>query len=242
MAENRDALTEEEKELLKALGSMTETGEEAGRAAKKAAEAEEAEAADAFVDPEEKAAEGSEGAKKPEEAGKADGAGKEEKGSAEAGGQEAKDKKEEKKDPKSAKIAELNDKYLRLLAEFENFRTRSAKEKSSMFDLGSRNVLEKFLPVIDNFERALATVPESAEAKAYADGMAMVYRQLMKGLEDAGVTAMDCRGKAFDPNLHNAVMHVDDESLGENVVAEELQKGYLYKGSVLRFAMVKVAN
>ena len=147
-----------------------------------------------------------------------------------------------KKDPKDVRIAELEDKLKRSLAEFENFRKRTEREKSQMFDLGARSVLEKILPTIDNFERSLASAPDTEEAKSYVEGMQMVYKQLLKNLEDAGVTAMDAKGKPFDPNFHNAVMHVEDDSLGENVVAEELQNGYLYKDAVLRHSMVKVAN
>ena len=150
--------------------------------------------------------------------------------------------KKEKKDPKDAKIEELEDRLKRNLAEFDNFRKRTEKEKSAMFDMGAKSILEKLLPVIDNFERAFATVPEDPEAAQYAKGMEMIYRQLLKNLEDAGAVPIDCKGKPFDPNFHNAVMHVEDESLGENVIAEEFQKGYMYKDSVLRYSMVKVAN
>ena len=143
-----------------------------------------------------------------------------------------------------AEIEALNDRLKRTLAEFENFRKRSEREKAQMFDLGAKSVLEKFLPVIDNFERSVAQVPESEDSgiKAYAEGMDMIYRQLLKNLKEAGVEAIDAKGKPFDPAYHNAVMHEDNEALGENVVSEELQKGYLYKDSVLRHSMVKVAN
>lgn len=143
-----------------------------------------------------------------------------------------------------AEIEALNDRLKRTLAEFENFRKRSEREKARMFDLGAKSVLEKFLPVIDNFERSVAQVPESEDSgiKAYAEGMDMIYRQLLKNLKEAGVEAIDAKGKPFDPAYHNAVMHEDNEALGENVVSEELQKGYLYKDSVLRHSMVKVAN
>ena len=143
-----------------------------------------------------------------------------------------------------AEIEALNDRLKRTLAEFENFRKRSEREKAQMFDLGAKSVLEKFLPVIDNFERSVAQVPESEDSgiKAYAEGMDMIYRQLLKNLKEAGVEAIDAKGKPFDPAYHNAVMHEDNEELGENVVSEELQKGYLYKDSVLRHSMVKVAN
>ena len=151
-------------------------------------------------------------------------------------------KKAAKKDPKDQKIEELEDRLKRNLAEFDNFRKRTEKEKSAMFDMGAKSILEKLLPVIDNFERAFSTVPEDPEAAQYAKGMEMIYRQLLKNLEDAGATPIDCKGKPFDPNYHNAVMHVEDESLGENVIVEEFQKGYMYKDSVLRYSMVKVAN
>ena len=151
-------------------------------------------------------------------------------------------KKAPKKDPKDQKIEELEDRLKRNLAEFDNFRKRTEKEKSAMFDMGAKSILEKLLPVIDNFERAFSTVPEDPEAAQYAKGMEMIYRQLLKNLEDAGATPIECKGKPFDPNYHNAVMHVEDESLGENVIVEEFQKGYMYKDSVLRYSMVKVAN
>ena len=126
-----------------------------------------------------------------------------------------------------AEIEALNDRLKRTLAEFENFRKRSEREKAQMFDLGAKSVLEKFLPVIDNFERSVAQVPESEDSgiKAYAEGMDMIYRQLLKNLKEAGVEAIDAKGKPFDPAYHNAVMHEDNEALGENVVSEELQKG-----------------
>ena len=152
------------------------------------------------------------------------------------------EKKQGKKDPRDEKIEDLSDRLKRSLAEFDNFRKRTEKEKAAMFDMGAKSVLEKLLPTIDNFERALNTVPESDEAKAYAEGMHLIYRQFLKNMEEAGVKPMDCQGQPFDPNFHNAVMHVEDENLGENVIAEEFQKGYLYKDSVLRHSMVKVAN
>ena len=146
------------------------------------------------------------------------------------------------KDPRDEKIAELSDKVMRQMAEFDNYRRRTDKEKSEMFDMGMRSMVEKILPVVDNFERGLAATPESPEAKAYADGMNMVYRQMMKALEDAGVKAIDCLGKEFDPNLHNAVMHEEDDSGEENIVSKELQKGYLYKDCLVRPSMVAVKN
>lgn len=128
------------------------------------------------------------------------------------------------------------------MAEFENFRKRTEKEKSTMYEMGARDMIEKILPIIDNFERGLATIPEDAKETPFAEGMEKIYKQLQKTMEDAGVKVIEAVGKEFDPNLHNAVMHVEDESLGENVVAEELLKGYTYRDSVVRHSMVKVAN
>ncbi|WP_274969848.1 nucleotide exchange factor GrpE [Lachnoanaerobaculum orale] len=149
---------------------------------------------------------------------------------------------EEKQDKKDIAIADLTDRLKRSMAEFDNFRKRSEKEKATMFDMGARSIAEKILPVVDNFERAMVAAPKEGDGKAFADGITMIYNQLKKTLEDLGVKPIDCVGQAFDPNFHNAVMHVEDESLGENVVAEELLKGYMYKDSVLRHSMVKVAN
>ena len=148
----------------------------------------------------------------------------------------------EKADKKDIAIADLTDRLKRSMAEFDNFRKRSEKEKATMFDMGARSVAEKLLPIVDNFERAMTATPAEGEGRAFADGIAMIYNQMTKTLEDLGVKPIDCVGKDFDPNLHNAVMHIEDESLGENVVAEELLKGYMYKDGVLRHSMVKVAN
>ena len=149
------------------------------------------------------------------------------------------DDKNSKKSKHQQIIEELNDKVMRQMAEFENFRKRSEKEKSKMYDMGAKNILEKILPVVDNFERGL----ESAEeGDSFADGMKMIYKQLMTSLEDIGVKEIEAEGKEFDPEYHNAVMHIDDEDEGENVVVEVLQKGYMYNDDVLRHAMVKVAN
>ena len=149
---------------------------------------------------------------------------------------------EEKQDKKDIAIADLTDRLKRSMAEFDNFRKRSEKEKATMFDMGVGSIAEKILPVVDNFERAMAAAPKEGDGKAFAEGIAMIYNQLKKTLEDLGVKPIDCVGQPFDPNFNNAVMHVEDESLGENVVAEELLKGYMYKDSVLRHSMVKVAN
>lgn len=148
----------------------------------------------------------------------------------------------EKKDPKDEKIAELTDRMQRTMAEFDNFRKRTEKEKAAMYEIGAKDIIEKILPVLDNFERGLTTVPEEEKENPFVQGMDKIYKQFVKTLEDIGVKPMDAAGKPFDPNFHNAVMHVEDEELGENIVAEELQKGYTYRDSVVRPAMVKVAN
>ena len=148
-------------------------------------------------------------------------------------------KKKEKKDKKDQQIADLTDRLQRTMAEFDNFRKRTEKEKASMYIIGAKEIVEKILPVVDNFERGLAT---AQEGDAFADGMEKIYKQLMTTLDELGVKPIEAVGQPFDPNYHNAVMHVEDESLGENVVAEELQKGYTYKDFVIRHSMVKVAN
>ena len=147
-----------------------------------------------------------------------------------------------KKDPKDEKIEELTDRVKRQMAEFENFRKRTEKEKSTMYEMGARDIIERMLPVMDNFERGLAVIPEDKKEDPIAEGMEKIYRQLQKVFEEAGVKPIEAAGNAFDPNFHNAVMHIEDESLGENIVAEELQKGYMYRDSVVRHSMVKVAN
>ena len=147
-----------------------------------------------------------------------------------------------KKDKKDEQIEELTDKVKRQMAEFDNFRKRTEKEKSQMYDMGAKTIVEKILPVIDNFERGLAAVPEDNKEDACVVGMDKIYRQMLTVLEEAGVKPIEAVGAEFDPNFHNAVMHVEDETLGENVVAEELQKGYMYRDTVVRHSMVKVAN
>ena len=147
-----------------------------------------------------------------------------------------------KKDAKDTQIEDLTDRLKRTMAEFDNFRKRTDKEKASMYEVGARDVIEKILPVVDNFERGLGTIPEEAKETPFAEGMEKIYKQLMKTLDDMDVKAIEAVGKEFAPNIHNAVMHVDDEALGENMVAEEFQKGYTYRGTVIRHSMVKVAN
>ena len=143
---------------------------------------------------------------------------------------------------KDAEIAEVNDQYKRLLAEFDNYRKRTEKEKSGMYAMGAKDVIEKILPVIDNFERGFSLVTDEDKEDAFVTGMEKIYKQFGTVLTDLGVTPIEAVGKPFDPNLHNAVMHVEDENFGENTVAEEFQKGYLYKDQVVRYSMVKVAN
>lgn len=140
------------------------------------------------------------------------------------------------------KLAELEDQRVRQLAEFENFRKRSEKEKSQMFEIGAKTVIEKILPVIDNFERGLQAIPEDEKDTPFVQGVELVYKQMMTVFDELGVKAIEAVGKEFDPNLHNAVMTVDDDSLESGTVAEELQKGYSYKESVVRHSMVKVVN
>ena len=140
------------------------------------------------------------------------------------------------------KVKELEDMRVRQLAEFENFRKRSEKEKSQMFEVGAKSVIEKILPVIDNFERGLQGVPEEEKDAPFVKGVEMVYKQMLTAFDEMGVKPIDAVGKEFDPNLHNAVMAVDDDSLESGTVAEEMQKGYMYKESVVRHSMVKVVN
>ncbi len=147
-----------------------------------------------------------------------------------------------KKDKKDEKIEELTDKLTRHMAEFDNFRKRTDKEKSQMYEIGAKDIIEKILPVVDNFERGLASVKEEERSNPYAEGMEKIYKQLMTTLEEIGVKAIEAVGQEFNPDFHNAVMHVEDEELGENIVAEEFQKGYTYRDSVVRHSMVKVAN
>ena len=151
-------------------------------------------------------------------------------------------KKKEKKDKKDEKIEELTDRVRRQMAEFDNFRKRTEKEKTQMFETGAKSIVEKILPVVDNFERGLAAVTEEEKGSPFVEGMEKIYKQMMTMLEEAGVKPIEAVGQEFDPNLHNAVMHIEDEEFGENIIAEEFQKGYTYRDSVVRHSMVKVAN
>ena len=140
------------------------------------------------------------------------------------------------------KIAELEDRVMRQMAEFENFRRRTDKEKQAMFETGAKSVIEKILPVIDNFERGLSTVPEAERETGFASGMNMIYKQLLTELENIGVKPIEALGQEFDPNLHNAVMQVATEEYESGVVAQELLKGYTYRDTVVRHSMVAVAE
>ena len=153
-----------------------------------------------------------------------------------------KTKKKAKKDKRDEKIEELNDRLMRNLAEFENFRNRSEKEKSAMFEIGARSVIEKILPVVDNLERGFDGLSEEEKETPFAKGIEAVYKQLMTGFEEMGVKPIEAVGQEFNPDFHNAVMHDEDDSDETNIVIEEFQKGYMYKDSVVRHSMVKVLN
>ncbi|MCQ2512482.1 MAG: nucleotide exchange factor GrpE [Lachnospiraceae bacterium] len=148
----------------------------------------------------------------------------------------------EEENPADKALAEAQEKYKRLFAEFDNFRKRTEREKSMRYDMGARDMVEKILPVLDTFELALKNVPEAEQGSSFVDGMEKIHKQFLTVLENAGVKAIEAVGKEFDPNFHNAVMHVEDETVGDNIVVEELQKGYTYKDSIVRYSMVKVAN
>ena len=229
---SKKTVSEKDKEVLENI--MEELEQEAAEKAKEEAPKEKA--------PKEETEQASEEqADKAAEAGEAESS---ESADEENGQEEPKKKglfgKKDKKDPLKEKVDELNDRVMRQMAEFENFRKRTDKEKAQMFEQGQSNVLEKLLPVIDNFERGLAAVPEEEKDGAFADGMNKIYKQLVKQLEDLGVTPIEAVGKEFDPNLHNAVMQVQSEEFESGVVAQELQKGYMFHDTVLRHSMVGV--
>lgn len=163
-------------------------------------------------------------------------------GSEEGSGFMKKFGRKNKKDKKDEKIEELTDRLTRQMAEFDNFRKRTEKEKSQMYEIGAKDIIEKILPVVDNFERGIAAVPEEEKSNPFAEGMEKIYKQLMTTLEEIGVKPIEAVGQEFDPDFHNAVMHVEDEEVGENIITEEFRKGYLYRDSVVRHSMVKVAN
>lgn len=147
-----------------------------------------------------------------------------------------------KKDQKDAVIEELQDKVKRQMAEFDNFRKRTDKEKSTMYEMGASEVIKKLLPVVDNFERGFKSITDEDKETPFAKGMDMVYKQIMKMFEDIDVKPIEAVGVEFNPEVHNAVMHIDDDSVGESIIVEEFEKGYTYKDTVIRHSMVKVAN
>lgn len=153
-----------------------------------------------------------------------------------------KEKVDKKQEALKTKIDELEDRVKRQMAEFDNFRKRTDKEKSAMFETGAKSVIEKILPVVDNFERGLATVPESDKGGAFAQGMEMIYKQLLTELEAIDVKPIEAVGQEFDPEFHNAVMQVESEEYETGIIAQELQKGYTYRGSVVRYSMVAVVS
>ena len=150
--------------------------------------------------------------------------------------------KKKKKDKKDEQIEELNDRLKRQMAEFENFRKRTEKEKSQMFDMGARTIIEKILPVVDNFERGLAAVPDEQKEDPFITGMDKIYKQMMTELDAIGVKPIECVGQEFNPDFHNAVMQVENDELESGTVAQELQKGYMYKDTVVRHSMVAVVQ
>lgn len=153
-----------------------------------------------------------------------------------------KSKADKKQDAMKQKVEELEDRVKRQMAEFDNFRKRTDKEKTAMFETGARSVIEKILPVVDNFERGLATIPEEEKGSGFADGMQMIYKQLMTELDNLGVKPIEAVGQEFNPDFHNAVMQVESEEYESGYVAQELQKGYMYRDSVVRHSMVVVVN
>ncbi len=161
--------------------------------------------------------------------------------------EETKEKKKKggrksKPDPRDEKIEELNDRVTRQMAEFDNFRKRTEKEKAAMYEVGVKSVIEKLLPIVDNFERGFQAVAEEDKEDSFVKGMEMVYKQIMTTFESIEVKPIEAVGQEFNPDLHNAVMHVEDENVGEGIIVEEFQKGYTYRDSVVRYSMVKVAN
>lgn len=228
-------MAEEKKEPLEGMSEEAETAsdgaakeaETAGTAeeAAQAGEAEETggadEAEDACSESEGAAAEAAAGGKKPEKTSRFFGKGK-------------------KEDKRDLQIAELNDKVLRQMAEFDNYRKRTEKEKSAMFEVGAKSVLEKLLPIVDNFERGLAAISAEEKETPTAVGMDKIYKQLIKALEELEVRPIEAVGKEFSPDFHNAVMQAEEEGVDENIIVAEFQKGYMYRDSVLRHSMVKV--
>lgn len=152
------------------------------------------------------------------------------------------DSQPKKKDAKDALIEDLKDRNQRQMAEFDNYRKRTEKEKSAMFEMGASDIIKKLLPIVDNFERGFKSITDEEKETPFAKGMDMVYKQTLKMLEDAEVKPIEAEGLEFNPDLHNAVMHVDDDSVGDGIIVEEFEKGYTYRDTVIRHSMVKVAN
>lgn len=225
LQDTEEADTAEEPETAQACED-TEADAEENADTEENADAEEAEAAGAEED--------TEGGEAADEASEAE--------SGKSGGKKGFFKKNKKKDKKDEKIEELTDQVKRQMAEFDNFRKRTEKEKSQMYEIGAKSIIEKVLPVVDNFERGLAAVPEENQEDAFVDGMNKIYKQLMTMLEEADVKPIEAVGKEFDPNLHNAVMQTESDEYESGIVAQELQKGYTYRDSVVRHSMVAVVS
>ena len=221
---------EEEQEVMEAAADTKEQADDAKKEASSDEDQKETE----------ETAEAANQADEPETAEEADQA--DDTGEKEAGDKKKFFSKREKKDKKDEKIEELTDRVARQMAEFENFRKRTEKEKSQMFETGAKSIIEKILPVIDNFERGLAAVPEEEKDSPFVDGMDKIYKQLLTELENAGVKAIEAVGQEFDPELHNAVMQVESEEYESGTVAQELQKGYKYRDTVVRHSMVAVVQ
>lgn len=231
-------MAEQEKEILE---------EEQTAEPKESPDLEEAEATDETADCKAEGVDGGESADGTDDAGEAEGTGAAPEGEdpktwAEKRAAKKQAKQDKKTDAYKEQIAQLEDKVKRQLAEFENFRNRTEKEKQAMFEIGAKSVIEKILPVIDNFERGFATVEPEDKEDAFVDGMQRVYKQLMTELEAIGVKPIEAVGKEFDPNLHNAVMQVASEEYETGIVAQELQKGYTYRETVVRHSMVSVVE
>lgn len=227
LQDTEEADTAEEPETAQACED-TEADAEENADTEENADAEEAEAEAAGAE------EDTEGGEAADEASEAE--------SGKSGGKKGFFKKNKKKDKKDEKIEELTDQVKRQMAEFDNFRKRTEKEKSQMYEIGAKSIIEKVLPVVDNFERGLAAVPEENQEDAFVDGMNKIYKQLMTMLEEADVKPIEAVGKEFDPNLHNAVMQTESDEYESGIVAQELQKGYTYRDSVVRHSMVAVVS
>ena len=230
---SKEDMVKEAVEEAKAKAAEAEAAEETGEA-EEAAEAGETEEAGEAAGTEEAETEAAETEADAEECGPEDDASKGEKKKLFG--------KKNKKDKKDEKIEELTDRLTRQMAEFDNFRKRTEKEKSQMYEIGAKDIIEKILPVVDNFERGLGSMSEEDKATPFAEGMEKIYKQLMTTLDGIGVKPIEAVGQEFNPDFHNAVMHEENEEAGENIITEEFQKGYMYRDSVVRHSMVKVAN